>query len=790
MVLTMEYPTVIEKVSLSGFAVAHVEGKRFRIRQKPDGPALVAGDEIALLCLGTMGGFIAPGDWRWCAPERRATEEAKRKKAFDKQQLREKETAQLQEKLPFPARIDGYTSKHRGTLSHPEYGKLIFRLRDCDFVPAEGDDVIVHEIRGYLDVDEHPSILRMECPAKPAWTYFDGGWFGEDFAQWALASEQSDAWSAVVQLARDCAERSKPTKKWLREREALLAVIGKPAFAARLTTLLPEAPLTAPKGTMPPLTEEERDLLKGLMWMSQGLAGEELAAAIAQLAERSFKKVAEYGEIATRVGNAGINTLASLQDGVGISHLSRLLGKVRTTSARKTINRALGVAAEAAGQTREDLEELAVPDFGISIDSAAHQPIGEFTAELAIEDGKAVLRWLKADGKPQKSVPKAVKEGFAEELRSIKRQHKELKEQLATQSRRLEHLWILDRRMPVAQLMERYLMHPVVACTARKLLWLVETKGEPLVVLWRDGALAGLGGQQVELADTDEVRLLHLLDLDEDTIAVWRDDLDELGLVQPFAQLWREVYRPTTGRRVELVAGHIIHQQAFRSQCQRREWRYALQGRWDGDEDDARRSLGDLEVSFEVEAVDYDRDYEYAATYLVTGAVTFHAKGSPGEPLLVADVPPLIYSEVMRDVDMFVSHCTISNDASFNAAEVGEVYSDYWVNNNWADLRGIHCTRAEVLRRTLPRTILRDSARVEEPALRVEGPAGAFLIHIGTTQVRREGQEGFVNVPIDKGATKNVLRVFLPFEGDHMMAEALAKAFYLSECTSLDDPTV
>jgi hypothetical protein len=33
-----------------------------------------------------------------------------------------------------------------------------------------------------------------------------------------------------------------------------------------------------------------------------------------------------------------------------------------------------------------------------------------------------------------------------------------------------------------------------------------------------------------------------------------------------------------------------------------------------------------------------------------------------GDPMALADVPPLVFSEVMRDVDLFVAVCSVGND--------------------------------------------------------------------------------------------------------------------------------
>ena len=69
-----------------------------------------------------------------------------------------------------------------------------------------------------------------------------------------------------------------------------------------------------------------------------------------------------------------------------------------------------------------ELEEVAVPTDGLDDTGCLREEFGEFTAEVRITGTDSTeLRWIRQDGREQKSVPAQVKESFAEEWKEFKR---------------------------------------------------------------------------------------------------------------------------------------------------------------------------------------------------------------------------------------------------------------------------------------------------------------------------------------------------------------------------------
>ena len=623
----------------------------------------------------------------------------------------------------------------------------------------------------------------------------DSDAWGRPVIDWlaGLDGPTATRWAALLGHCTGSAGKARPSATWSRRAAQLVDALGAAPFAAQLEAWLDGVTLgpTAPRDWLGKLelglSDHNQDVVKGLLWAAGGLGDAHLAHVIARFGERCFKKLPGFGPASPRLGNAAMHALGAMPGGAGVPLLSVLSGKVRYASGRRSLDSALETAAERTGQSREDLEELSVPDMGLDADGVRRVPVGDFTAELAVVDAESVaLRWLKPGGKAQASAPKAVREAWPGELKALKSQARELEELLGGQATRLQRLWLIDRRLPLAALRARYLEHPVVGQLGRRLVWLVEAGGQKHELLWQQGRLAAVGGARVDLPDDAPARLWHVLDAASlDALLVWRDFADSVELKQPFAQLWREVYRPPdpAEKADRRFAGNLIRQQALLNLCQRRGWRYTIQGHWDSANNPTLLlPRWNLLAELEVEPVDHKRDAVFY-NYLTVGGVRFfqtEGEGFAPTGVPLSAVPPLVFSEVLRDVDLFIGASTVANEASFREADLNKTWRDAWRAWAWGELAPVAQTRGQLLARILPRTTLRDRAHVDERWLVVKGPQETFRIHLGTANVRRESDDQPLGVVADRDARERAGRVFLPFEGDSMLGTILGKAFLLA----------
>ena len=97
-------------------------------------------------------------------------------------------------------------------------------------------------------------------------------------------------------------------------------------------------------------------------------------------------------------------------------------------------------------------------------------------------------------------------------------------------------------------------------------------------------------------------------------------------------------------------------------------------------------------------------------------------------------VPWLVFSEAMRDVDLFVGVTTIGADP--NWLDQGERRFDrYWHNWAFGDLSVGAGVRREVLARLLPALKIAERCQLDDRHLVVRGDLRTYRIHLGSSNI-------------------------------------------------------
>lgn len=642
------------------------------------------------------------------------------------------------------------------------------------------------------------------------------------------------AWTALITLCAN-ASASAPTGAWSKEAAALLKRIGQAEYerAACAWFALVDKPRTLerirdsqyePDWSMR-ILDPHMDVLKGLCWISGTLPSADMARALGRLALSAYRKVPGVGPRAVKVGNAAVYTLGQMPGMDAVGQLAMLRVKVKFGTAQKGIEKALTAAAEREGLPREEMDELGVPSYGLTDVGLRREEMGEYIAELRVTGiGDTELRFLRGGSKPQKSVPAAIKETCAEELKELKAAAKDIGAMLPAQRDRLDSLFLEDRTWPFAVWRDRYLDHPLVGVLARSLVWNVGAPGAWRSISFLDGALVDSGGVPQDVGTDERVRLWHPLEASggADEASAWRRFFEEREVRQPFKQAHREVYlltdaERTTGTYSNRYAAHIIRQHQFHALCGVRGWNNQLRLMVDAEYPPASRTLRPwgLRAEFWIEGAGdaYGVDTNEAGTYnllstdqvrfyrIAAAQATAHASGGgygpayrtlelqPGIPL--QEIPPLVFSEVMRDVDLFVGVASVANNPEWQDGGPGGVHRNYWWNQSFAELSEIGAGRRELLERLLPRLAIAPRCTISGRFLVVRGNLHTYKIHLGSGNILIEPDDRYLCiVPSVSAENASGSRVFLPFEGDRTLSIILSKALLLTSDDAITEPAI
>ncbi|WP_298507700.1 DUF4132 domain-containing protein [uncultured Kordia sp.] len=549
------------------------------------------------------------------------------------------------------------------------------------------------------------------------------------------------------------------------------------------------------------LQEKSTVFLKGLVWSLTKFHDTATLALVAKLAERCYKKIPGVGPAAGAVGNACIYVLGNTKGLEGISHLSRLKLKIKQNNTRKLVEKYIEAASVKLGISSSEIEELSIPTFGLE-DGAKTYVFDDYTLEIAIEElGKVNLIWKKPDGKSQKTTPSFVKNTakHATKLKKAKNDVAQIKKYLTAQRDRIDRLYLDNRIWSYENFKKHYLNHGLVSFIAKRLLWQFK-KGENFVTaLYINNQWTTQEDTTLDwITEETEVRLWHPIHETVDGVLFWRKKLETLELKQPLKQAYREVYiltdaEVTTKTYSNRMAAHILKQHQFNALTSIRGWKYSLLGAYDDGYDRQLATINvkahHIEAQFWINELNADDQFNDAGiwNYVATDQVRFIKNN---EVMDLLDVPKLVLSEILRDVDLFVGVCSVGNDPEWRDNGGLPQYRDYWTSYSFGDLTEVAKTRKGILEKLLPRLKINKVATIDGKFLRIKGTRRTYKIHIGSSNILMEPNDQYLCIVPARGKDKNTSNIFLPFEGDRGLSLVLSKAFLLAEDDKITDKTI
>ena len=375
------------------------------------------------------------------------------------------------------------------------------------------------------------------------------------------------------------------------------------------------------------------------------------------------------------------------------------------------------------------------------------------------EKGEASVD-VRKDGKLLKTLPKALAKN--ESYLRLKESEKKLKEQQRRARESLERA-MTEQTDFLAGELQNLLQNPVLAPMVEKLLWCSEGRigfpvpGEQGLLLRDVSGLSSPCGERLRPAHPHDLNCAGIW-------ADWMHLLFDQKIVQPFKQVFREYYPITADERQE----RTVSRRYAGYQVQPRRTLALLKGRgWTVDYEEGLQKVfykEDLVVRMFALA-DWFSPADIEAPTLET--VEFFSR-STGKNVALEDVPSVLFSETMRDLDLVVS-----------VAYVGGV--DPEASHSTVELR---LALAEELLRLLH---VSNVSFVGSHA-RIEGKLASWSVHMGSGVVHAQGKGSVVILPVHSQARG---RIFLPFaDDDPKTAEILSKILLLSEDSKIKDPGI
>ncbi|NEW04616.1 DUF4132 domain-containing protein [Paenibacillus sp. SYP-B3998] len=442
---------------------------------------------------------------------------------------------------------------------------------------------------------------------------------------------------------------------------------------------------------------------------------------------------------------------------------SKKFGAQRRASEGMTSQIALGNLARNAGygdviRLMWDMEARKLDDM-----QSYFQPymLDEETAvQLLIdEEGQSEIG-ITRKGKELKAIPaKYKKDEYVDALKEMK---SELTEQYRRARKELERSMESGNTFTLQEL-KGLSGNPVITPLLRTLVF---KSGE--ILGYFDAASGGLidpAGTLMLIGDSEELLIAHPLHLYESgDWSQYQKDLFDRQLRQPFKQVFRELYVPNADERAQgtisrRYAGHQVQPRKTVSLLKGRQWTVSYE------EGLQKVYYAENLIANLYAMADWFSPSEIEAPTLET--VQFLDRNTY-KSVTLDKVPPILFSEVMRDIDLVVS-----------VAHVGGVDPE-------ASLTTIEMRRV-IVKESL-RLLKIDNVRLDGNYARIEGALGEYGVHLGSGMVYRQATGAMHIIPVH---SQHRGRIFLPFiDEDPKTAEILSKIVMLAEDKKIKDPQI
>ncbi len=369
------------------------------------------------------------------------------------------------------------------------------------------------------------------------------------------------------------------------------------------------------------------------------------------------------GERAAARAVQGLSVLANIGTDLALMLLDGIAEKVRFASIQTGARERIEQIAKARGLSREELGDRLVPDLGLdargemTLDYGASHGSPGRSFKVGFDEHLDPFVSEAATGKRLAALPKPGKSDDAVKAKEAQARFKALKKDVAAIARsridRFESAMIARRRWKAPEMKMLFIDKPLVLQLTRRLVW-GAFEGNERVATFRvdaDRSLADAQDKPFTLNDSAEVGIVHPIDLGEDEIAAWSRVFADYELLQPFAQLSREVLQPSAAEKkgASLTSKHDIELPAPKLVFGLEKLRWRRGGASDGGSfnDHAKTFSGTPWAAHSEYSGAVGMGYIEDKEILSIESVTFTKDGKPAK---IGEVDPVIVSEVLRDL--------------------------------------------------------------------------------------------------------------------------------------------
>lgn len=330
-------------------------------------------------------------------------------------------------------------------------------------------------------------------------------------------------------------------------------------------------------------------------------------------------------------------------------------------------NESFSLVAEELNIHPYELADSIIPDFGFTGLFKEFEVNGEPYRAFVNNDFK--MAFLNEDSKMLKSLPKGTPKELQDEFKEIA---KEIRDIVKSQSSRLEQYLVIQRKWTTERWQAFFLENPVMFAYAIRLVWGIY-QDNTLVSTFlcqEDQTLVNEEGDEISLEDGSQIGIVHPISLNEQQINYWTENLLDAELEPIFPQLNRPVVLLPDWQKATRMSNEFKGVQyggfGFVSKMEKLGWNRGsvIDGGGIASYYKDFSALGITAIIMQEGVLGigyYEENAELGSLMFVRnksvsfGSYVYDEPDKENDPRLIpfGDVPPIVYSEVVADMQFF-----------------------------------------------------------------------------------------------------------------------------------------
>ena len=291
--------------------------------------------------------------------------------------------------------------------------------------------------------------------------------------------------------------------------------------------------------------------------------------------QRLYRQIQEWPQNARgAIAAEAVQALALNPQPEALLIVDGIARKFKFRQVKTAAGQALEFAASQLGLTREQLEDRIVPSLGFDEHMERRFDYGNRSFTVTITPALEV-EVFDENGKKLKNMPAPGVKDDGEKAAAAYAEFKEMKKQMKTtvssQKQRLELALSTERLWTVESWRELFVRNPIMHQFAIGLIWGIyeEHKLTQSFRYMEDGSFNTEDEEEFILPESlsesqqGKIGLVHPIELTEESLETWKQQLQDYEITQPIEQLNREVYylaqEEVQGRSLERFGGMLIN---------------------------------------------------------------------------------------------------------------------------------------------------------------------------------------------------------------------------------------